>query len=306
MTISRASRPAVTIVIPFFHTYARYLGECLESIRQQTFTDWDGIVVDDASGTDDADAIVRGQGDARLTTIAHRRNRGQAAARNTGIRLSHAEFIVPVDCDDLLAPTHLEKLLDALSRGPRYNAAYSDYQLFGSVNAHVRFPLLDVRALLRTQWIPHPGTIVRRSLYDGTVGYCEDDVFRAGNEDWDYFLSLAEAGLEPVRVPEPLYLYRQHETSISTSQFALADHVMREAMYRRHTRLFDAFGMRGAFLAGGYRTSGRARWQRGDRAGGARLLAHAAWLSPADFAITAMRTARGAYATRHTAWTQSA
>lgn len=292
MTIRSA--PVISVVIPFFHTYARYLSECLESIRTQTFTEWEAIVVDDASGTDDARAIVRRQGDSRITVADHAENRGQAAGRNTGIRRSQGPLIVPVDCDDRLAPTHFAKLCQALEDHPDCTAAYSDYRLFGAINSDVSFPVRDLPALLHAQWIPHPGTMVRRSLFDLTDGYCEDDVFRAGNEDWEYFLSLAENGLRPVRVPEPLYFYRQHEHSISNSRFALADCVMREAMYQRHRALFDSFGMRDVFLAGGYRTSGRARWVNGERAVGLQLLARAAWLSPSAFLSAGTRAFRDA------------
>ena len=210
-TSKRSPPPLVTIVIPYHHNYAQYLEACLESIRQQTYTNWEAILVDDASVGETAEAVVGKLADARFSIIRHERNRGQAAARNTGIRSGSGTFVMPVDCDDLLAPTHLEKLMRALEEHRHCGAAYADFNLFFAASGVLEFPVRDTRALLREQWIPHPGTVVRRVLWERANGYREDEIFRTGNEDWDYFLAIAEIDLQAVRVPEPLYQYRQHE-----------------------------------------------------------------------------------------------
>ncbi len=200
------------------------------------------------------------------------------------MRQSAGEFVMALDCDDILAPTHLQKLLQALQEHPDCGAAYSDYRLFAAASGDLQFPVRDTRALLTEQWMLHPGTVVRRALWERSGGYCEKEVFRAGNEDWDYFLSLAEVGLRAVRVPELLYLYCQHENSIISTRFACEDYAMRERMYARHQGLFDSFGLKRPFLAGGYRGSGKAFWRQGQRIRAAKLLSRAVWLDPANFA----------------------
>lgn len=282
-----ASSPQVTVVVPFHHAYAMYLEECLASIQRQTFEDWEAIVVDDASTSDDACAIVERLGDARIRVIRHERNRGCAAARNTGIRSGVGAFLMTIDCDDVVEKTHLEKLMRALADHPECGAAYTDYFMFAAQTGKREFPVRDTQALLREQWIPHGGALVRRAMWERANGYCEDDVFRVGNEDWDYWLSIAETGLKAVRVPEPLYGYRQHAHSMTNSQFQYADYVTRERIYVRHRSLFDDFRMKRAFLSGGYRVSGRAFWRKGERLRGLRLLAYSAWLSPGEFARAA-------------------
>jgi glycosyltransferase involved in cell wall biosynthesis len=284
--------PLVSIVVPFYSTYARYLPACLASVQRQTYPHWEVVVVDDASPTDDAERIVDALGDTRIRVLRHATNRGQAAGRNTGIRATSGPLVMPMDCDDELAPTHLEKLVAALAERPACGAAYADYELFDAIAGVLRFPARDTRWLLKEQWIPHPGTIVRRDLWAAAHGYSEDEAFRAGNEDWDYFLRLAEVGLEVVHVGEPLYRYRQHGGSITSSQFACADYRMRELMYVRHRPLFDRYGMRCAFLAGGYRVSGKAFWVRGQRLRGLLLLLKSAWLDPSDFAAAVRRSLR--------------
>lgn len=287
---SRANTdPLVSIVIPFFHTYTQYLSECLDSVRHQTYDRWQAILVDDASPGNPVAAIIARYQDARFTLLRHETNRGQAAARNTGMHAASGELLMALDCDDVLAPRHLERLVGALSLAPECGVAYSDLQLFSGASAVVSYPVQDTQALLREQWIPHPGTVVRRHLWEEAHGYCEDPVFRAGNEDWDYWLSVAEVGLRAVRVPEPLYWYRQHDGSITNLQFACADYRMREAMYARHRALFDRYRMRRPFLAKGYRTSGAAFLSHGAPGRALLLLGRAAWLSPADFVRGALR-----------------
>jgi glycosyltransferase involved in cell wall biosynthesis len=294
MNYRSLSDPRVSVVIPFYHSYTQYLEECLLSVCRQTYSNWEAIIVDDASlHFDQATRIVEALDDSRIKIVRHEQNRGQAAARNTGIRLGAGEFFVPLDCDDHLDPSHIEKLVQALDVKPDCSAAYTDYHLFSAITADLELPVRDTRSLLREQWIPHPGTLVRRSLWERTQGYPEDEAFRVGNEDWDFWLSAAEVGLKATRVPEPLYHYRQHANSISSRRFGYADYLTREIMYVRHRELFDGFRMKRPFLAGGYRVSGKAFWDKGERLRGLKLLLHSVWLSPNEFTKAALRKVRG-------------
>jgi glycosyltransferase involved in cell wall biosynthesis len=286
------SSPLVSIIIPFYGTYIQYFEECLQSVINQTYTNWEAIVVDDASTHDEARKTVERFADSRLTITRHDQNRGQAAARNTGLRISAGEFFMPVDCDDILAPAHLQNLVQALSDHPGSNIAYADYRLFSAITGELRFPVRDALAMLREQWIPHPGTVFKRDLWERAGGYCEEEMFRAGNEDWDFFLSITEIGLHPLHVPEPSYYYRQHEKSISSSRSLYSDYLTRELMYVRHRQLFDQFRMKRTFLAGGYRVSAKAFWLTGDRIQALRLLSRAVWLAPVDFAEVVIRRVR--------------
>src|SRR4030095_8646832 len=109
--------PTVAIVIPHFNQL-EYLSECLDSVKAQTFTDWEAIVIDDASTNGDAETVITKFNDARFKLIRHAKNRGQGAARNTGIQEADAEFVLPLDADDLLHPTFLEATTAILKSQP--------------------------------------------------------------------------------------------------------------------------------------------------------------------------------------------
>ena len=273
----------VTIVVPVYNHLA-FLTECLASIVAQTIPRWEAIVVDDGSKERGTAAIVRAVADPRVRFIQHEHNRGLAAARNTGIRAGSARYVLPVDHDDRLAPTYLEAVLAAIGDGNTYDAVFTEFMTFGAWSEHVPYAVRNVEALLIEQWIPGPGTMFRRSLWERTGGYCEAGALRAGNEDWEFWLSAVEQGMRITGVAEPLYLYRQHATSMMSS-LVYHDHSTREFIYRRHRALFDRYGLRNVFLSRGYLGSAKAHWRRAQRFGAIRLAANALRLAPVDFAL---------------------
>lgn len=285
-------RPLVTIAVPAYN-HVEYLHACLSSVVAQTASDWEAVVVDDGSTRGDCAAVVEGIGDTRVRLVRHDRNRGLSAARNTAIREGNGQYIVPLDSDDCLAPTYLAEVLGAME--PECDAVFTDLIAFGARSGHLPYQVHDVKALLKEQWIPGAGTLFRRSVWEHAGGYCEADALRAGNEDWDFWLSVAERGLRVRHVPRPLYLYRQHQESM-VSRLQLQDSLTREFIYQRHSQLFDRNGMKNTFLSGGYFESAKAHWRRQERGRAVQLGLHSFLLSPVScarsFAQQALRLIR--------------
>jgi glycosyltransferase involved in cell wall biosynthesis len=82
-------------------------------VQQQTYKNWELVVVDDAPVDQRAAAMVKKFLDSRMNFIRHETNRGQAAARTTAILACRAKYFLPLDCDDVLDVTHVEKLVQA-------------------------------------------------------------------------------------------------------------------------------------------------------------------------------------------------
>jgi glycosyltransferase involved in cell wall biosynthesis len=257
------TRARITVVVPVYN-YAHYLTECLASVVAQTRQDWVAIVVDDASTVGDAAAVVAAFADPRMTLLRHTQNRGLAAARNTGIRHAESKYVLPLDSDDKLAPTYLAEVFDAFDADDTLNAVFTDFLEFGSRGNRLRLGKRDVKALLREQWIPGPGTSFTRSLWEAIGGYCEAEALRVGNEDWDFWVGAASYGLSVIHVPQPLYLYRQHGESMM-QRLHYYEPQTRAFVYQRHRALFDRYGMRGVFLSRGYLSSAKAHWRNRER-----------------------------------------
>jgi glycosyltransferase involved in cell wall biosynthesis len=236
------------------------LTSCLESVAAQEFSDWEVVVVDDASTDGDVEQVVSDFDDPRCRTIRHSSNRGPGAARNSGFRNAHGTLVLPVDSDDLLHPQYLAKTIDVFKSATDADFVYTDFQLFGESNEVWRFGApKTVREMLHQQWIPGPGTLMRRCLWERVGGYSEAAEL-VGNEDWDFWLSALASGAKPVHIPLPLYFYRRHGSSISSVSLRYDEFVPRDFIYLRHRALFDRHKAGGEFRARGYLNSARFAW----------------------------------------------
>lgn len=106
----------ITIIIPVYNT-PKYLDQCLKSVLEQTYTDWECIVVDDGS-TDNCGEICNewAEKDSRFIII-HQKNQGVSAARNHGIEKSKGEYICFIDSDDWVGPDYLNHLQSGIKDG---------------------------------------------------------------------------------------------------------------------------------------------------------------------------------------------
>lgn len=239
--------PSVSIAIPFFNRVA-FLQDCVESVVKQTFERWEAIVVDDASREDPEPILLR-INDRRVRLIRHGRNRGPGAALNTGFTHARAELVVALGSDDLLHPDFLEIALEALSAVPEADCVFTDYQCFGDSESIWRQTIRTPKDMLKRNWIPGGGTILRRGIWSEIGGFAED---LEANVDWDFWIGAAERGIRPVHVSQALYLYRRHENSLSRRTRPAKEYEIRQRIYGRHRRFFRAHGLGRKFRARGY------------------------------------------------------
>ena len=270
--------PACTVVIPTYN-HADELSESLVSLTAQTFRDWEAFVVDDASTLGDVQAVIQAHSDKRIHYIRQPENRGLAAARNTGIRAGRAPLVVPFDSDDRLESNFLAGLLAILDGEAAADCVFPDFALFGGQTGIEQYDVADIRTLLRRQWLPGPGCMYRRTLWERAGGYCEDPVLRAGNEDWDFWLSAAEAGFSARHLAEPLYQYRISPGSMGM-RLRSVNYLTREFIFARHRALFDEYGEGATFRAEGYQVSAQAAYVRGERIRGLQLALRALRFNP--------------------------
>jgi glycosyltransferase involved in cell wall biosynthesis len=118
--------PAITVVIPLYQT-ERYIAETLRSVLDQSFKDFEVLVIDDGS-SDRGPEIARGFADPRVRVITQA-NRGLAGARNTGIRLAAAPLIAFLDADDRWQPEKLSRHADQLATNPLVGVSFSHSRL---------------------------------------------------------------------------------------------------------------------------------------------------------------------------------
>jgi glycosyltransferase involved in cell wall biosynthesis len=185
--------PSVSVVIPV-HNRESALRCAIASVLKQTWQDFELIVVDDGS-TDRSAAVAAAVGDSRIKVVRHPSNRGGSAARNTGVRVSQAEFIAFLDSDDEWLPEKTERQLRLFERSPSDLAlvyagverVYGD----GTVTRQVPVPPKNVlRALVLDNVIGETSVaMVRRSAIEAVGGFDETLPWA---QDLDLWLRLCE------------------------------------------------------------------------------------------------------------------
>src|SRR5437588_2675056 len=129
MPMASPCQPLVSIIVPTYN-YAHFIGEALESVQYQTYSNWECIVVDDGS-TDDTGIIAKQFADKDNRIKYHRQeNQGLAAARNTGMANSTGVYFQFLDADDLLEPQKLERQVMFLETHQDVDIVFSDARYF--------------------------------------------------------------------------------------------------------------------------------------------------------------------------------
>jgi glycosyltransferase involved in cell wall biosynthesis len=283
-----ANPRAVSVIIPSYNQPEDYLRECLESVRAQTIPSWEAIVVDDGSTVGDVRKVVESLEDGRIRVITHEANRGEGAARNSGIRSAGTSLIAQLDADDRLHPRFLEATTRALEEGSA-DWVLVDLQLFGESADLLRWPV-PLPAPCPAHFNPRSPCLFRREVWEVVGGYAEDS-FLTGGVDLDFWLRAAERGVTLGHVAEPLYCYRIHPGAASAGSFPYDNHAINNALYRRHRALFDSFDGcdrcaardRGRmYRSAGYLVASATSFERGERLRAARLAARAVSIRPLD------------------------
>lgn len=236
--------PLITVVIPCYK-HSQFLRDALDSVVAQTFADWEVLVVDDGNAEVEAwdiKQIVESYQSPDINVLRLTDNSKLAAARNAGIEFARGQWIVPLDADDKLAPTYLEKTYRATGTDP-HKFAYVDTLLWWPDNHDAPTRLLEAHdydfeeSLIRITW---SCTIMYPKQAWQLVGGYKPQMSEAGGwEDWEFALSLGEIGVCGVRVPEGLFYYRQHSNQQMRVTAEANKPRLQETLRRLHARTYE-------------------------------------------------------------------
>jgi glycosyltransferase involved in cell wall biosynthesis len=207
--------PQVSVIIPTYNA-GRFVAEAIKSVLDQTFADFEVLVIDDGSSDNTAE-IVQDFADARVRYI-YQDNRGLAGARNTGIRSARGELIALLDADDVWLTNFLERMASILTSNRNLAGVYCGFQYIEQDGTpspkcvrHVVPSGKLCEALHRASFIVPSTTLMRRSCYVETGLF--DEYLRAV-EDWDMWLRVSER-YTVVGIKDVLVRYRQHPANMT-------------------------------------------------------------------------------------------
>ena len=194
-------KPLVSVIVPLYNA-APYIGEALESIIASTYRPIEVVVVDDGS-TDNSLSIAQTFANEHSeVSVLHQENAGVSAARNKAIENAQGEWILPVDADDRISATYIEKAISIMAEDVRVIGCRAMY--FGAKQGEWQLPEYTPELLARKNMIPI-SSLFRKADWQRVGGFCEEDIFR---EDWDFWLSLMELGGQYARLNEIGLYYR--------------------------------------------------------------------------------------------------
>lgn len=231
------AQPLVSIIVPAFNAAAT-IAQSLETIRNQTFKNFETIIVDDGS-TDSTAQIARNvcDGDSRFILI-QQKNSGVSAARNTALERALGKFIAFLDADDLWLPEKLERQVELLASNPTVNFTYTNFYVWdGNRDLAIyyspkKMPNGDVSAeIFRTTLFLPSTVLLKREL----LGDCRFDPQFCGGEDWDLWMQLVERGLFAGGIAEPLARYRRWEGNATAKKIKMTESAVR--VFEKNLRL---------------------------------------------------------------------
>jgi len=205
------NEPKVSVIIPCYNL-GEYLDEAVDSVLEQTFQDFEIIIVNDGSTDRLTNELLQNYSRPR-TRVVRTENRGPGAARNAGIRIANGSYLCALDADDKLHPAYLEKAVKVLDAAESITFVSCWLQAFGDEDWIWKQERCDLPTLLGECTVATPA-LVRKEFVLAVGGYDEDPA-QWGNEDWLLWISLVEKGYRGTILPEVLFYYRKRSGSLS-------------------------------------------------------------------------------------------
>lgn len=224
--------PEISIILPT-HNGASYLAASIQSCLNQTFGDFELIVVDDASTDSTPRILEEFAAEPRVRILRSEQNLKLPGALNMGFSKSQGRLLTWTSDDNLYEPGALEALRAVFLERPGVDLVYADYSVIGPEGQLLREHRCSEPDYLVERNCVGACFLYRRSVME-RVGTYETETFLA--EDYDFFLRTFLAGFRMYHLREVLYRYRVHEASLgSTFGSAQVDQVA-EAVRRRHLK----------------------------------------------------------------------
>jgi teichuronic acid biosynthesis glycosyltransferase TuaG len=228
--------PTVSVIMPAFNS-ARFIEASIDSVLNQTFRDWELLVVDGGSSDDTIEIVARYTSiDHRVRLIQNIDDKGPAHARSTGIKQARGEFIAFLDGDDLWLRNKLATQIGFMTRtGSEFS--YTKYRMMNSKGTDASCPLAVNRqysypSYLFLRGIGCSTVIIKRSLFSVEILEAYGPWL---GEDTLWWLIILKDGTQASGILEPLVLYRDAEGSLSKHR--LRNQISIWEIYRKRLNL---------------------------------------------------------------------
>jgi glycosyltransferase involved in cell wall biosynthesis len=214
--MNTAQSPKISVLLPVYNA-EKYIKQAIDSILNQTFSDFEFIIINDGS-TDNSLAVIKSITDKRIIII-NQENKGLIASLNYGIDISKGEYIARMDADDIAFPNRFEEQVKLFTKNEKIGLCGSSTENFGAVSSQTIRS--DNNQFLKSYLLfgppfAHPSIMMKRSIliknnirYDGNFTHCEDFAM------WSSMVAYCEF----TNAVDVLVKYRVHPEQV-TNQFS--------------------------------------------------------------------------------------
>ena len=219
----------ISIIIPCYNQGA-YLQDAIDSVKAQTYTDWEIIIVDDGSNDEETISIIKSINEEKVA-IYFQQNLGVSVARNIGAQYSKGDYLLFLDADDKIVNNYLKTAINAFNLNDNLSYVYCDIQEFGDTNKYRNLEQLDIRkTLIHNQ--THVSGIMKKSLWIQSKGF--DPLFRKGWEDWDFMIRILILDFEYLKISEAMLFYRIRNQSRDKTAIELHKNFLLNQIFLKH------------------------------------------------------------------------
>lgn len=241
---SSASSPKVSVLTPVYNTKEDYLRECIESILNQTYTDFEFIILNDASTDPNVEAVVKSYADSRIVYAVNDKNLGISETRNKLIKMARGEYLAIFDHDDISLPDRLYEQVSYLDEHPEVGLVSSWNEDFGGrhgtrIISNPEHSLEIKEGLLTRCVISHSACMLRKSVLEKYGIFYEEAYSPA--EDYALFCRLL-GKTEFYNFQRPLIRYRNHRENTTHKHYEkmrLRIKAIRSSVQREYQELWD-------------------------------------------------------------------
>lgn len=211
--------PKVSVLVPLWNTQESFLREAIDSVLNQTYKDFELILLNDSPENTDLDRIVQSYDDARIRYYRNEKNLGISETRNKLIRLAEGDYLAVLDHDDAMLPSRLEKQVQYMEKHPKVGVVGSNAVYIPSNNV-VKSPERDMEiklALMQGCAVMHSSSMIRKSVL--TENNLQYEKRFSPSEDYALWCRLIPLTQFHV-IQENLIRYRLHRQNTSKVQKA--------------------------------------------------------------------------------------
>ena len=201
----------VSVIMATFNEPVDYICESIESILNQTYTNFEFIIIDDSTNSDTVKAIDSYKSDSRIIIVREDKRIGFVKALNKGMKLAKGDYIVRMDADDISVNDRLEKQLNYLTKHKKIDILGGNMLIInesGDVVSERKYPThglpLSVNSIFRSP-VAHPSVMFRRTIIENNF-YYDESFIKA--EDTEFWFRLRNNGYVIANLPYNVLKFR--------------------------------------------------------------------------------------------------